>query len=351
MRLVVPVPDLRHAADERPADRPEQPRDRRRRRPADQGQLSRAYTPALTTSAVEVQVLVAASRIAAVDPADPADPMETVDRRLRACGVHGGRPGAARRGRLVEPAPARRVGEDKRVLGVRPASWRVAELRGGAVAEPVAQWRRLARNTISRPGRTGAGGEWSGCEPSMWPVSWSMTTPSGWTSMLSGSSCRHRPTGDAGAAGRTSPRRCAPRGASPGCTAATAEHWSVSPERSPTGVSLAYLADVFITPGRHRGHGLGKLLVAVMIDRGAGAGFHWLLHTADAHSMYAGFGFAPANATLMERPGDRRTAPPSGLARPVAPTRRSFRRVRRALHTLGRGRFSAGAGRLACRSG
>jgi len=117
------------------------------------------------------------------------------------------------------------------------------------------------------------------------------------------------------------------------------------------GVSLAYLADVFITPG-HRGRGLGKLLVAVMIDRGAGAGFHWSLHTADAHSMYAGFGFAPPNATLMERPGDRRTTPPSGLARPVAPTRRSFRRVRRALHTLGRGRlFSAGAGRLACRSG
>jgi len=108
------------------------------------------------------------------------------------------------------------------------------------------------------------------------------------------------------------------------------------------GVSLAYLADVFITPG-HRGRGLGKLLVAVMIDRGAGAGFHWLLHTADAHSMYAGFGFAPANSTSMERPGDRRTTPPPGLARPLAPTRRSFGRVRRALHTLGRGRFSTPA--------
>jgi len=89
------------------------------------------------------------------------------------------------------------------------------------------------------------------------------------------------------------------------------------------GVSLAYLADVFITPG-HRGRGLGKLLVAVMIDRGAGAGFHWSLHTADAHSMYAGFGFAPANPTSMERPGDRRTATPFGAARPVAPTRRRF---------------------------
>ncbi len=113
------------------------------------------------------------------------------------------------------------------------------------------------------------------------------------------------------------------------------------------GVSLAYLADVFITPG-HRGRGLGKLLVAVMIDRGAGAGFHWLLHTADAHSMYAGFGFAPANPTSMERPGDRRTTPPSGQPPPVAHTRQSFGRVRRALHTtLGRGRFSAGAGWLA----
>ncbi len=113
------------------------------------------------------------------------------------------------------------------------------------------------------------------------------------------------------------------------------------------GVSLAYLADVFITPG-HRGRGLGKLLVAVMIDRGAGAGFHWLLHTADAHSMYAGFGFAPANPTLMERPGDRRTATPSGLGRPAGRGRQSFGRVRRALHTLGGGRlFSAGAGWLA----
>ncbi len=113
------------------------------------------------------------------------------------------------------------------------------------------------------------------------------------------------------------------------------------------GVALAYLADVFITPGRHRGHGPGKLLVAVMIDRGAGAGFHWLLHTADAHSMYAGFGFAPANPTSMEQPGDRRTATPSGQPPPVGRARQSFGRVRRALHTLGRGRFSSGAGRLA----
>ena len=112
------------------------------------------------------------------------------------------------------------------------------------------------------------------------------------------------------------------------------------------GVSLAYLADVFITPG-HRGCGLGKLLVAVMIDRGAGAGFHWLLHTADAHSMYAGFGFAPANPTSMERPGDRRTATPSGPARPVAPPDRVSIAFAGHLHTLGRERLSAGAGWLA----
>ncbi len=91
---------------------------------------------------------------------------------------------------------------------------------------------------------------------------------------------------------------------------------------------------------------IGKLLVAVIIDRGAGAGFHWLLHTADAHSMYAGFGFAPPNATLMERSGDRRTTPPAGQP-PPGRARHSFRRAHRAAHTLGRERFSSGAGRLA----
>jgi GNAT superfamily N-acetyltransferase len=67
------------------------------------------------------------------------------------------------------------------------------------------------------------------------------------------------------------------------------------------GVALAYLADVYIN-SEERGKGLGKELVATMIDRGPGAGFRWLLHTADAHRLYEQFGFGPPNQTLMERP-------------------------------------------------
>ena len=67
------------------------------------------------------------------------------------------------------------------------------------------------------------------------------------------------------------------------------------------GLQLAYLADVFVLPG-HRGSGLGRALVAAMVDGGPGAHFRWLLHTADAHGLYAAFGFAPPDGTLMELP-------------------------------------------------
>ncbi|WP_233488580.1 GNAT family N-acetyltransferase [Blastococcus sp. TF02-09] len=70
------------------------------------------------------------------------------------------------------------------------------------------------------------------------------------------------------------------------------------------GVAFAYLADVFVLP-EHRKRGLGRRLVNAMIERGAGRGFRWLLHTADAHGLYADFGFAPPGSTLMERPGAR----------------------------------------------
>jgi GNAT superfamily N-acetyltransferase len=70
------------------------------------------------------------------------------------------------------------------------------------------------------------------------------------------------------------------------------------------GVGFAYLADVFILPDA-RGGGLGRELVAAMIDRGPGAGFRWTLHTADAHALYARFGFAEPDKRYMERP--RRT--------------------------------------------
>lgn len=70
------------------------------------------------------------------------------------------------------------------------------------------------------------------------------------------------------------------------------------------GVALGYVADVFVVPA-HRGHGLGLRLVTALIDDGPGADFRWLLHTADAHQLYARLGFAAPGATLLERPGSR----------------------------------------------
>jgi GNAT superfamily N-acetyltransferase len=67
------------------------------------------------------------------------------------------------------------------------------------------------------------------------------------------------------------------------------------------GVSFAYLADVFVLPDA-RGAGLGKDLVATMIDRGPGAGFRWALHTDDAHGLYGKFGFAKPDHKYLERP-------------------------------------------------
>lgn len=75
------------------------------------------------------------------------------------------------------------------------------------------------------------------------------------------------------------------------------------------GVAFGYLADVFVLPA-HRGHGVGRALIAAMIDEGPGVGFRWLLHTADAHRLYARFGFTTPDTTLLERPGAR---PPTEL--------------------------------------
>ena len=63
----------------------------------------------------------------------------------------------------------------------------------------------------------------------------------------------------------------------------------------------AYLADVYVLPA-HRGRGLGKAIVAMMIDEGPGAGFRWMLHTSDAYGLYRQFGFAPPPDNYMERP-------------------------------------------------
>ncbi len=67
------------------------------------------------------------------------------------------------------------------------------------------------------------------------------------------------------------------------------------------GVGLAYLADVYVLPA-HRGAGLGRRIVRAMVEDGPGRDFRWLLHTADAHRLYASFGFAAPDDTVMERP-------------------------------------------------
>jgi N-acetyltransferase len=98
-----------------------------------------------------------------------------------------------------------------------------------------------------------------------------------------------------------------------------AQAWRVTGAYEPTGAMVgfarafgdgatAYLADVYVLP-EHRGAGLGKALVRAMIDGGPGAGYRWLLHTADAHGLYRQFGFAPAGGRYLERPG-RHDAPP-----------------------------------------
>ena len=64
--------------------------------------------------------------------------------------------------------------------------------------------------------------------------------------------------------------------------------------------SLTYLADVYVLP-EHRGHGLGVELVRFSVDEGPFAGNRWVLHTKDAHELYARFGFV-AGERLLERP-------------------------------------------------
>jgi GNAT superfamily N-acetyltransferase len=71
------------------------------------------------------------------------------------------------------------------------------------------------------------------------------------------------------------------------------------------GLAIAYLADVYVEAA-HRGRGIGHALVEEIIERGAGARFRWLLHTADAHGLYRDFGFAEPGPAVMERPGGGR---------------------------------------------
>jgi GNAT superfamily N-acetyltransferase len=62
----------------------------------------------------------------------------------------------------------------------------------------------------------------------------------------------------------------------------------------------SYLADVFLLP-EHRGRGLGTELVRFSVDEGPLAGTHWLLHTRDAHGLYARLGFGAPSVRVLER--------------------------------------------------
>lgn len=56
---------------------------------------------------------------------------------------------------------------------------------------------------------------------------------------------------------------------------------------------FAYLGDVFVLP-EHRGRGLGVWLVQAVLDHPELQGLRrWALATADAHELYARFGFGP----------------------------------------------------------
>ena len=68
------------------------------------------------------------------------------------------------------------------------------------------------------------------------------------------------------------------------------------------GETLGYLADVVVAP-EHRGRGIGRALARGLVEDGAAAGWRWMLHTRDAHTLYAELGFAPAGGNFLERPG------------------------------------------------
>jgi ribosomal protein S18 acetylase RimI-like enzyme len=65
-------------------------------------------------------------------------------------------------------------------------------------------------------------------------------------------------------------------------------------------VAFAYLADVYVLP-ELRGRGLGEELVREAVDGSPFPRVRWLLHTRDAHALYAKLGFGEPSERLMER--------------------------------------------------
>jgi predicted GNAT family acetyltransferase len=66
------------------------------------------------------------------------------------------------------------------------------------------------------------------------------------------------------------------------------------------GVAFAYLADVYVLP-EQRKRGLGTELVREMVEGAPFTVGRWLLHTANAHSVYEQVGFGSPSAWAMER--------------------------------------------------
>lgn len=66
------------------------------------------------------------------------------------------------------------------------------------------------------------------------------------------------------------------------------------------GVSLVYLADVYVLP-EYRGRGLGVELVREMVEGSALEDVRWILHTRDAHGLYRKVGFGEPSERVMER--------------------------------------------------
>jgi GNAT superfamily N-acetyltransferase len=71
---------------------------------------------------------------------------------------------------------------------------------------------------------------------------------------------------------------------------------------------LVYLADVYVLEG-HRGEGRGTAIVRFTVEQGPYADRRWVLHTADAHDLYAKFGFRPGQR-LLERQARTPTGSP-----------------------------------------
>jgi GNAT superfamily N-acetyltransferase len=84
--------------------------------------------------------------------------------------------------------------------------------------------------------------------------------------------------------------------------------------------TVAYLADVYVL-APFRGRGLGLELVREIVDGGPRWEVRWLLHTADAHALYAKLGFTagPPRYPSMEREPGRGPAkqPCRGKRRPA----------------------------------